>query len=329
MSKDNNAQKELMALIETTTGNLNIEPTRKLKIAQAAAEIRLMVRGGESLDDKQAIALGQFSIMNKLNPTTGECFYANKVGPVIGIEGLRRKSREQYHKETGGGHTYWMDYQHPTTEEFEYKTGDYVSKATVKDPQAIGEWLDKIERLTQLIREGGEKDPFTVAKDIIGPAPEWVGYGKVTKEESKNFSKTERLFSHKERAEKRAEAAALRKRFQIGIDYADEADELFDPIEVEIVDAEVVEVEEIPETEFQYKPAIIKLVLEKSPLKTDFEATELLDKMKHTNTKLKGQVKEWLRIYSNGVDLGLKGDKLIEYANEKMRQGIIDAAGSG
>lgn len=60
-----------------------------------AAHIKYCVPNGHKLNDKEAIALARIAMDTGLSPFTGEVSYLPGKGPHIGIEGLRRKAKEQ------------------------------------------------------------------------------------------------------------------------------------------------------------------------------------------------------------------------------------------
>jgi len=314
------SEDEIRDLITTQTGKLSLDEGRKLKYARAAAEIKLIVRGGQKYTTEQAIALAQFSVINQLNPTVGECFYAERIGPVVGIEGLRRKASERYQNETGGQHTYFIEtVLNISPTEFSWKNGDYVSKAILHDPRATGIWIDQIKEVEELLRNSGSESPFDEAKSLVGPKPVWIGYGRLTEAEIalKKLDKSEGLYGFQARADKRAEAAALRKRFQIGIVSSDNGEDVFS--QVDVIETDFVEVDAPLEDIFEPGSSenyLVDIVIENTPITDPEEAVNLLDASNIDPTN-ETQVHDWTKLYQGYVDGGSSEQEAVLSANRK------------
>ena len=86
----------------------------------------------------------------------------------------------------------------------------------------------------------GTQVGYDIAREIVGPAPIFVGYGVSYTDE---FSK----MNLHDRARKRAEAAALRLRFDVSFAVGDQEEQ--EAMEAEYIEGGVMEVDPDPEPE--------------------------------------------------------------------------------
>jgi hypothetical protein len=179
-------------------------------VEEFAKRIKMLMRGGDKLNNTEVMALAQFAKITNLNPFTGECWYISGSGPMIGIAGARRLDQQQ----TGdaGGCSFPTITPCPADEAgaLEAEIRDVVAafKAEITDTAAITAYQKLFTSTIQAMREAGVADPFAAAKEVCGPRPSWVGYGYSTKSERSRMNKTQL-------ARKRAEADALKKRIVI------------------------------------------------------------------------------------------------------------------
>jgi hypothetical protein len=188
-----------------------------VKSNQSALTKRLssMIINGEKLPPNKVEALVAFAMTNDLNPFNGECYYLPNIGPIPGIAGWRKKAQEQLNWEAQqagepGAH-YWVEYEKATTEEAKFDPNkDYAWKVTLQDwisnkkyRQSLYEALDKFSNVKDI------DSPYHEAMKFIGHPPVWTGIGVVFSTENFGNDKMDR----NERAKKRAEKIAIRKRF--------------------------------------------------------------------------------------------------------------------
>lgn len=204
-----------MALQRTST-ELMFGETQEIEVF--AKRIKTMMRGGEKLQNAEALALAQVATITRLNPFIGECWYIPGSGPMIGIAGARRVDQEN--AAARGGYS-TVDVTPCTPQEagaLENEVKDVAAafKAEITDSAAALEYQKMFIATIQALREAGDKDPVPTAREICGPRPKWVGYGFSKKAESTRMNKTQA-------ARKRAEADALKKKIVIpfGAEIAD------------------------------------------------------------------------------------------------------------
>ncbi len=177
-----------------------------------AKRIKVMVPGGNKLQDSEAQALAQVSLVTQCNPFIGEIWYIPGRGPMIGIKGARRHGNQQI-EEAGGPTAYWVPDMKPCSgPEAGYtgKTEDLESAwcCTITDSVSTLSFQKMFLETVNVLRAAGSKDPVGEAREICGKRPEWKGYGFATRSENSKMNK-------QALAMKRAEADALKKKFDI------------------------------------------------------------------------------------------------------------------
>ncbi len=209
-----------------------------------AQRIRAMVPGGDKLQDREAQALAQVSLITHLNPFIGEVWYIPGRGPMVGIKGARHCGNEQV-EQAGGKDAYWFPELIPCSPQ-DAGAPDNVKvaasyKCVITDSVSTRLYQKMLLETVSLLRDAGSPDPVGEAKQIVGKKPEWVGYGYSTIEEQSKMNK-------QALAMKRAEADALKRKFHIpfGAEVAagDSAVETGDWVDAK---AEDVAVDEIPD----------------------------------------------------------------------------------
>lgn len=186
-----------------------------------AKRLKLMIVNGKKLNDDEAWALAQYSVATGLNPFVGECYNIPGVGPGPGVAGWRVKAHEQLEYEAQLTRTplarFWIEPpggETPSHEEavFDTEKGDIAVKVTLHDSITKTAWeQDVLGATIRLMTEA--KLPFeqamAAAKELVGPEPTWFAVGVV--KASENFGPDK--WDRHERALKRAEKGAIRKRF--------------------------------------------------------------------------------------------------------------------
>lgn len=176
-----------------------------------ARRIKAMVPGGSKLTDSEAQALAQVSLVTQCNPFIGEIWYIPGRGPMIGIKGARRHGNEEIEK-AGGLGAYWTpDLQICTPEEAGaggVKDVAFSYRCIITDSVSTTKYQKLFLETVNSLRAAGDPDPVGTAREICGKRPVWVGFGYSTHSEQTKMSK-------QAAARKRAEADALKQRFDI------------------------------------------------------------------------------------------------------------------
>lgn len=180
-------------------------------IYSLAKRIKAMVPGGSKLADNEARALAQVALVTNCNPFIGEIWYIPGRGPMIGIRGARRHGNQQV-KDAGGPQAYWTpDYSVCSPEEAGAKGVKDVEaawKCVITDSVSTNAFQKMFLETVNSLRAAGDKDPVGTAREICGKRPQWIGYGYATTSEQSKMNK-------QAVARKRAEAEALKQRFEI------------------------------------------------------------------------------------------------------------------
>lgn len=183
-----------------------------------ASRLRYMIVNGNKLHDSEIYALAQYAAATGLDPFAGECWIIPGKGVCPGIAGWRKKAQDQLDYEAelahlNGSH-FWVEYEIPSQDDcmFDPSKGDIAFVAILRDSVSQSRWRKSIIETTDGFVKMGAKfyDAVELAKQVVGSEPVWTGYGVVFGNE--NFGGNEK-FDRKERAKKRAEKVALRKRF--------------------------------------------------------------------------------------------------------------------
>jgi len=209
----NEGEKAMVTALATTGSQQDLD--------RYAGRLKIAMRGGDKLTNPEARALAQIALVTNLDPFIGELWYIPGKGPMIGIAGARKLWNEQ----AGQGYSF-VEFIPCTPNEAGATEKEIADKEVVGAFQAIAhdhnatqKYLAMFRDTLAMLREAGATDPFTTAKEICGPKPQWVGYGYSTKSETSRMNKLQL-------ARKRAEADALKKciviPFGLGVEVAAE-----------------------------------------------------------------------------------------------------------
>lgn len=192
------------------------EPIRKM-----ALQYKYMIVNGNRLSDQEAISLALYSKSTGLNPYAGECWYIPGVGPGPGIAGWRKKAQEQLAwegQQTNSPIGYFWTEDEQLSESgvgaiFDPEAGDIAYKVTLKVSTSSQQWRKDYFEAVKFLRDMGSENPLIEGKTLVGEEPSWTGIGIVYGSEKFAFGDKPEKFNRHERAIKRAEKIAIRKRF--------------------------------------------------------------------------------------------------------------------
>jgi len=181
----------------------------RAEVRDLAERLRATMPGAQKLTPEEALTLAQAALAHGLDPLNGELWYLkNKdgtpLGLMAGIKGHRRGAHLQMEREGGGN--YWPEFDGPLGPDQKISLGippeALAYRCKVRDTQTVEHYTGQIERL---LKAGL---PWEVVSDIVGSRPYTEGVGYALKSE---FSKMTLV----QRAMKRAEADALKRRFDL------------------------------------------------------------------------------------------------------------------
>src|SRR3990167_6076764 len=172
----------------------------RAEVLEFVGRLRTMLPGGDKLSDGQIEALAQASLATGLDPLNGEIWMTDK-GLMIGVKGLRRKGHEQIKG------NYWTEFRPiiaaAERELLQITEGALAFEARLFDSENLRTYVETCERL---MKAGL---PWEDIKVLIGNRPYMVGLGIFKKGEPSRMPPAQC-------AQKRAEADALKRRFDIG-----------------------------------------------------------------------------------------------------------------
>ena len=179
-------------------------------VRELASRLKLMTPGGSKLGENELLALAQGAVAHGLDPLNGEIWMIPGRGLMVGVKGLRKKAREQVQG------NFWIDFREIVNPEERKRLGigdgAMAFEAHLFDSENIRTYAETVERL---MKAG---IPWEAVKDMVGAKPYSIGLGILKPGEN---TKMERV----QCAMKRAEADALKRRFDVPFGIALESDE--------------------------------------------------------------------------------------------------------
>lgn len=193
--------------------------------------------GKRTLAPEEAATFALFCYYGELNPWVGDAYWIDKVGPTLGINAVRRKAQEQLSRELGGnaGSIEIVEQRdaHDYEAEFDPAQGDIAKFVAITTSRDKAEWKAAYLEVFRELRDGGldAKLADERAMMIAGKMPVWTGVGVVGGDEhfsgyewddKKNKPKTDEngdviykqeMWDRNERALKRAEKNAIKKKY--------------------------------------------------------------------------------------------------------------------
>jgi hypothetical protein len=205
-------------------------------IREMAERITKMMPGTVRLTATEALTVAQIAVAHGLDPFNGEVWGLKGendkwYGVMIGIKGLRKSARAAAAAE---GASYWTEVKRVEPKAYGAVETAIVYECKVRDSASMTAYGKSLLTLTQA------GIPYKDAIEMIGPAPVWTGVGIATAEERS------KLAIHA-RAMKRAEAAAIRQRYDVsfvGAAYVEGQEDAPDapaPIADDTVEGEIVQ----------------------------------------------------------------------------------------
>ena len=222
---------------------------KSLLISRAEEQMEIAKRiivNGKKLADDEIRALAVYMAQTGLSVSDNECYYMPGTGPVIGIAGVRRKAREAAMEEARAakyrlvGKGYRLEFISGEDAKlpgiYDISQGDIAYECILTSDMDEAFWLQKLMPIITQLKSMGlsYEDARNEAIRFIGDCPRTRYVGVVFGKESFSFGdKPEKMDRH-ERAKKRAEKGALKRRFSIPLDTDIEFAE--DAIDMRIID---------------------------------------------------------------------------------------------
>lgn len=200
-------------------------------VRELGERLQTMMPGAQRLTKVEALSLAQAAVAHGLDPFNGELWFlkdksGKPLGLMAGIKGHRRSAHRQM-KEEGGGN-YWPDFDVLDTDEkaaLGIPPDALAYRCRIRDTHTIEHYVSQIERL---LKAGLDWD---IVSDLVGSRPYTEGIGYAQKSERSKMTLVQR-------AMKRAEAEALKRRFDLPFGIAVGTTDSLDVIEGEFVTEE-------------------------------------------------------------------------------------------
>lgn len=173
-------------------------------VRELGKRIKELLPGGQRLQSHEALALAQASVAHQLDPFNGELWFIPGRGLMAGIKGHRRAAHHQMEHEGGGN--YWVEFIGPMTvdelAEIKAPAGALAYKCRLYDSKNISTY---VEAVTKLVAGGV---PWDIVHNVMGDRPFIEGIGYYVQGEQTKMTPVQC-------AQKRAEADALKRRFDL------------------------------------------------------------------------------------------------------------------
>lgn len=177
------------------------------ELREIARRVQLMAPGGKKLGESEALALAQGAVAHGLDPFNGEIWYIPGAGLMAGIKGLRKAARAQIKG------NFWAEFEQLNNPDervtLMIPDGALAFRCILRDSETIRAYAEGWKQL----RENGIPDEMI--PQLLGKRPYTVGIGYI---KEKELTKMEPA----QVAMKRAEADALKRRFDLPFAVASE-----------------------------------------------------------------------------------------------------------
>jgi len=171
----------------------------KDEVRDLASRLQISMPSGTKLTQSEAIALAQLGLAHGLDPFNGEVWLIPDSGLMVGIKGLRKCADRQATRE---GTIYWGDPHQVPPANYNADEKAVVYEYLLRDSRNTQAWARSIHELTTA------GVPYKEAIEMLGQSPVVIGIGIATPGEKS------RMPLH-QRARKRAEADAIKQRFNV------------------------------------------------------------------------------------------------------------------
>lgn len=173
-------------------------------VRELGNRIKELLPGANKLRPHEALALSQAAVAHGLDPFNGELWYIPGRGLMAGIKGHRRAGHNQMEREGGGN--YWCEFVGPMTIDelaaIKAPPAALAYKCRLYDSKNITTYVEAVSKLMT----GGM--PWDIVHSIMGDRPYTEGIGYYVSGEQTKMTPVQC-------AQKRAEADALKRRFDL------------------------------------------------------------------------------------------------------------------
>jgi hypothetical protein len=174
-------------------------------VRELEERLRTMLPGAQKLNALELFGLAQAAIAHNLDPFNGELWCIPGKGLMAGIKGHRRAAHRQINEEAGGNGNYYVEFFQLNPDEmtaFKIPPKSLAFRARLHDSQTTLAYVESIEKM---LKAGM---PWDVVAKIMGDQPYTEGIGYYVEGEQTKMTPVQV-------AQKRAEADALKRRFDL------------------------------------------------------------------------------------------------------------------
>jgi len=180
------------------------------EVRELVARLRPMLPNSAKLNDGEIKALAQGAVAHGLDPLNGEIWIIPGRGLMVGVKGLRKKAREQVKG------NFWIDFreiiQAEERKRLRIPDGALAYEARLFDSENIRIYTEAVSQFTKA------GIPWESVREIMGDKPYTTGIGVLAAGEQTKMQPAQC-------AMKRAEADALKRRFDVPFGLVIEGDE--------------------------------------------------------------------------------------------------------
>jgi len=258
------------------------------EIKELGYRLQQMMPSAQSLTQGEALAVAQIAHAHGLDPFNGEVWGIKShngkwYGVMVGIKGLRKAARRQIQAESG---SFWLEFRIVDPADYDEPKTSKVIECQLRDSITMTSW----KKLVHEMVEAGA--PYQEAVKMFGDPPVVIGVG-IAKSSDKSKMHKQAL------AKKRAEADAIKQRFDVEFGEARYDERYVDNDSPMIIDGKAVEMQHTSQILRPEKPKkepaqlIEELGFETEPEPDD--PTWLDRPIAPEN--LKAQLAEWAKMY--------------------------------
>jgi len=288
---------------------------RREDVLALSQRLQATIPGGRKLTQDEALSLAQLSVAHGLDPFNGEAWIIPGSGLMVGIKGLRKAAKRAAAEEDG---VFWTEFIPVSPETYGEPETSVVYECRLRDTVTTQAWAKSISIMT----EAGV--PYKDAILAVGQAPVKTGIG-IAKQ-----SEASKMPVH-QRAKKRAEADAIKQRYDVAL-FAEFSDDEPDIIEAVITEGngkehreESVIMEELgfeTETKEDEKPEPVKIdaniyhaIVEAGYSDNAHAAKALMQNYCKTGYDTTQKAVDWARLYRGWKDSGKTTVEAADLAN--------------
>lgn len=193
------------AIIKSQQQSAVIPWASRQDVREMEERLKTMLPGAQKLNTMELFGLAQAAVAHNLDPFNGELWCIPGKGLMAGIKGHRRAAHRQINEEASGNGNYYVEFSQIATDEMtalKIPQKALAFRCRLHDSQTTRAYVDSIERMLRASM------PWETVSKIMGERPYTEGVGYYVDGEATKMTPVQC-------AQKRAEADALKRRFDL------------------------------------------------------------------------------------------------------------------